>query len=116
MWPNRGRLWLNARVRLRAVFKCPFCGGVIPNEDLRIGQPVTCPTCSRQLQMARWQLYLSGLIALGLTLAGCHIILDLRGFWLGVATLILWFPVYVVWDFMFLRILPPRFEAYVPQQ
>src|SRR5579862_7768945 len=103
-------------MRLRAVFKCPFCGGVIRNEGLRIGQPaVTCPNCSRQLQSARWQLHLSGLIALGLTVAVCRIALNLGGVRLLAATGMLWFPVYVVWDFIFLRILPPRFEAYVPE-
>jgi hypothetical protein len=31
-----------------------------------------------------------------------------------VGTIVLWFPVYVMWDFIFVRIVPPRFEAYIP--
>ena len=108
-------LCFNARMRLRAIFKCPFCGGIIPNTSLKIGQPVTCPSCSRLLQPARWQLTLSGVIAVGLTLAGCHILLGLRGVWLAAATLILWFPVLIVSDLIFCRIVPPRLVAYVPE-
>jgi hypothetical protein len=76
--------------------------------------PLKCPGCSRLLQPARWQLRLSGLIALGLTVILCRL-LGIQGFWLLVATLILWFPVYVIWDFTFMRIVTPRFEAYIPK-
>src|SRR5579863_8390935 len=102
-------------MRIRAIFKCPFCGGIIPNTNLKIGQPVTCPSCSRLLQPARWQLTLSGVIAVGLTLFGCHILLGLGGVWLAAATLILWFPMLIVSDLIFCRIVPPRLVAYVPE-
>lgn len=65
--------------------------------------------------MALWQLYLSALIAVGLTAVGCYIFLGLRGFWFGLATLILWFPVSVAWNFIFPRLVPPRLEAYIPK-
>jgi len=29
--------------------------------------------------------------------------------------MVLWFPVLVIEDFIFCRIFPPRFEAYVPE-
>jgi hypothetical protein len=76
--------------------------------------PLKCPGCSRLLQPARWQLRLSGLIALGLTVILCRL-LGIQGFWLLVATLILWFPVYFIWDFTFMRRVTPRFEVYIPK-
>jgi hypothetical protein len=94
--------------------KCPFCGGILPNREVRPGTPLKCPTCSRLLQPARWQLRLSGLIALGLTVALSRLF-GIQGFWLLAATVILWFPVYVAWDFAFMRLVTPRFEAYMPK-
>ena len=41
---------------------------------------------------------------------------DLRGLWLGLATIVFWFPVLVAWNFIFPRIVPPRLEAYVPKE
>jgi hypothetical protein len=35
--------------------------------------------------------------------------------WFLVVTVLLWFPVYVTWDFIFARIVPSKFEAYVPK-
>ena len=57
------------------------------------------------------QLYLSGLIALGLTVALTYF-LGMRGFWLVGGIVLLWFPVALIWDFIFVRIVTPRFEAY----
>jgi hypothetical protein len=57
------------------------------------------------------QLYLSGAIALVLTIAACYLF-GLRGFWLIGATFALWFPVSVMEHFIFTRIVPPRFERY----
>ena len=96
------------------VLNCPFCGGVLPNTEVKAGRPLTCPGCSRQLQMATGQLYLSGLIGLCLDTALC-LLIGLRGLTLLVAIVLLWFPVYVAWDFIFVRLVKPRFEAYVPR-
>ena len=95
------------------VLRCPFCQSVIPN-DLRPRDPVaTCPSCSRQLQYARWYLYLSGLIALGISLA-LSLFLGFKGFWLFVVAVLLWLPVSLLWDFAFVRLSTAPFEEYVP--
>jgi hypothetical protein len=54
---------------------------------------------------------LSGVIALLLTIVACRF-LGVRGFWLPVASIALWFPIYVIWDFAFVRIVSPKFEVY----
>jgi hypothetical protein len=94
--------------------KCPFCGGILPNTEVYPDRPLVCPTCAAQLQSSEHQLWLSGFIALCITLAALYF-LGLRGAWFAFATILLWFPVYVFWDFIFLRIVPPRFESYHPK-
>jgi hypothetical protein len=90
---------------------CPFCRGRLPNEKVWPGKPLICPTCSQELQPEDRQLHISGTIALGLTLAGCYLF-GLRGLWLVGAVVVLWFPIYIAWEFIFVRIVPPRFEKY----
>jgi len=94
--------------------KCPFCGGNLRNTDLRRGMPLVCPTCEAKLQYSKGQLWLSALIALCIDLAVLYLV-GLRSLWLAVATILLWFPVCTVWEFVFVRIIPPRFEAYAPR-
>jgi hypothetical protein len=94
-------------------FKCPFCGGVVPNE-YRPGHPLTCPVCRRELKPSRRYLNLAFWSALGLTLVIC-VVIGFRGIRLFVATIVLWFPVNFVWMFLYVRIFPPRFESYVPK-
>jgi uncharacterized paraquat-inducible protein A len=101
-------------MRLRATFTCPFCGGVLPNSELRAGRPVTCPRCARKLQPAAWHLRLSGLVALGLTAALC-LLVGFQGTRLIVATALLWFPIYMAWDFLFVHIVRAPFVEYVPK-
>jgi hypothetical protein len=101
-------------LKLRATFKCPFCLGIIPNAQLKPVGPVTCPICLRQLQQAGWQLYLLGLIPVGLTVVLCRLA-GLRGLKLFAGTVILLFPVGIVWSLIFHRIVPPKFQAYVPR-
>ncbi len=91
--------------------KCPFCGGILPNTEVWPNRPLTCPTCSRQLQLEKRQGYFSALIALGLTVLLAYFS-GLRGFWLIGASALLWFPVFLVWEFIFARIVPTRFEPY----
>jgi hypothetical protein len=76
--------------------------------------PVVCPTCLAKLQYSSGQLWLSAFVALCIDLAILYLI-GLRGVWLAIATILLWFPVCVVWEFVFVRIVPPRFEAYTPK-
>jgi hypothetical protein len=84
---------------------------IVPNDRLSFRGPVACPNCSRQLKYSRWQLNLSGLIALVLTAIACWGF-GMRGFLFFASTIVLWFPVYVVWDLIFLRLVPPALEAY----
>ena len=96
------------------ILKCPFCGGVLRNTDVLPGKAVVCPSCAAQLQQSDRQLQLYGLIALSITLAGLCL-LNVRGIWLVTATILLWFPVYVICCSVLDRIVPPRFEVYVPK-
>ena len=98
----------------RPVMKCPFCGGTLRNTDLHPGRPVVCPSCKTELQASDAQLWLSGFIALCIT-ATCLYFMGVRGVWFFVAVVVLWFPAYVIWDYIFLLIVPPRFEAFVPK-
>jgi len=94
---------------------CPFCHGRLPNEQVWPGRPLICPICSEKLQPEKRQLYLSGLIALGLSIAACYLF-GVRGLRLVAATIVLWFPIGVAWEFIFARIVPPRFERYEPHE
>jgi len=93
---------------------CPFCGGTLRNTDVYPGRPIVCPDCKAQLQPSDRQMWLSGFIALCIVIAVLYLF-DVSGVWLIVATILLWFPAYVIWAFVFVRIVPPRFEAYVPK-
>jgi hypothetical protein len=73
-----------------------------------------CPTCAAQLQPSERQLWVSVAIALCISIALADV-LRLTGIWFVVATVLLWFPVSIAWDFIFVRIVPPRFEAYIPK-
>src|SRR5690348_5040102 len=97
------------------VLKCPFCGGVLRNTELHTGPPFVCPSCGAELQYSRRELWLSGFIALCLTVAVLYL-LGLRASRLVIATIVLWFPIDVAWEFIFVRIGPPSFEAYVPRE
>lgn len=94
--------------------KCPFCGGRLRNTELYPGRPIVCPDCGAELQPSDRQMWLYGLGAL-FTLMAVLYFLDVSGVWFIVATILLWFPVYLIWMFFFDRVFPPRFEAYVPK-
>lgn len=93
--------------------KCPFCGSILPNRQYKARTPLICPGCSEPLRLARWYLHVTSFSALVLTLVIC-LLLGLRGFWLLAATIVLWFPVDVAWNFLVGRIVPPKFERYPP--
>jgi hypothetical protein len=93
--------------------KCPFCGSILPNRQYKAGTPSICPGCSERLRLARWYLHLTSASALALTLVVCFLF-GLRGLWLIVATVLLWFPIDVVWNHFFARVFPPRFERHPP--
>src|SRR5665213_3363375 len=94
--------------------KCPFCGGILPNREVRFRKPFTCPSCSRQLRFSRRYLRLVWWTSVALTFAICFLI-GFRGWELIVAVLVLWLPVDLVWTYLFKRIIPPPLEAYVPK-
>src|SRR2546426_9611267 len=95
----------------RPTLKCPFCGSILPNREYKARRPLTCPGCSERLRLSRWYLHLNSLIALVLALLLC-LFFGLRGLWLFLAVVLMWFPVAVVWDFLFGRIFSPKFERY----
>ncbi len=93
------------------VLTCPFCRGRLPNEQLWPGKPLVCPTCSQELQLERRQLHLSGTIALALTVVACYVF-GARGLWLLAASVVFWFPIFVVWEFISSHLMPTRFEKF----
>ena len=92
--------------------KCPFCGGILPNREVRFRQPLTCPVCSRQLKFSRRYLRLVRWTSVAITFAVCFLI-GFRGWELVVAAIVSWLPVDLVWTYPFNRIVPPPLEAYV---
>ena len=94
--------------------KCPFCQGILRNTDVYPGRPVVCPICEAKLQPSIGQGRLSALIGLCLTVAICYF-LGVSREWFLVATVLLWFPVFVIWGFIFARMVPPRFETFDSQ-
>jgi len=95
------------------VLKCPICNATLDNREVRHGKPLVCPSCSASLQPSSRQGNIGGLAALAIAICICYLF-GLRGLWLLVASVIIWFPVGVVWMFVFYRIVPPRFEPYRP--
>src|SRR5580698_4098860 len=94
--------------------KCPFCQGILRNTDVYPGKPVVCATCGAKLQPSIGQGRLLGLIGLCLTVIICYL-LGLSGMWFAVATVLLWFPIFVVVGHIIGRVIPPRFETFDPQ-
>ena len=92
--------------------KCPFCGGVLPNSELWPNRPMTCPSCSKELQLEKRQGYISASMALGLTVLLTHLGLGVSGAWLIPCAVLLWIPVFVIWEYIGAFIFPTRFEPY----
>lgn len=92
---------------------CPFCGGIFPAENLRTHEPYTCPHCLRQLQWSRRQLNVSSVIAVLVTALLCYAF-GVRGWHLIPATILFWFPVYVVCGYALSLLVRPRFEPFEP--
>jgi hypothetical protein len=93
------------------ILKCPFCQGFLRNTNIYPGRPLVCGTCRAKLQRSIGQLRLSALVGLCFTVAICYFFGVSRE-WFLVATILLWFPVYVIWDSIFVRVTPPRFETF----
>jgi hypothetical protein len=93
--------------------RCPLCGAVLPN-TYRTGRPLGCPGCSAQLKPSRAYLNLALWTALGPAVGICYL-LGFRGIWLLIAALALWLPVDFVWMFVYVQLVPPRFEPYRTQ-
>ena len=98
----------------RPKLKCPVCGQIIPNTQFRPAGPITCPSCSRQLSVASWHLKLTTRVPIVLTLALCYFV-GFRGFRYVIASVLLYFPVFLAWTFLLVRLIPPRFEPYEPK-
>jgi hypothetical protein len=91
--------------------KCPFCCAEMPTDEFKARKPWTCPSCSRQLQLARWYRKTIRWGTVGLTLLFFSI-LGLRGWRLFIATLVTWFPVLLISIFLLNRIIAPPLEPY----
>ena len=91
--------------------KCPFCGGILRDTDVDPPRPLPCRSCGALLQHSEGQLWQSVLVALCISL-GVAYLLNVKGVGFVVATAILWFAVLIVWHFIYVRIVPPRYEAY----
>lgn len=72
---------------------------------------MVCPTCGAKLQPSIGQGRLSALIGLCFTVAICYF-LGLSSEWFLIATILLWFPVFVICGFIIARVVPPRFETF----
>ncbi len=96
------------------LLKCPFCNATLDNNKLRAGKPLVCPSCSAWLQPSTRHIYIGELAAIAIAICICYWF-GLRGFWLLVASVIMWFPVYLACMFVFTRIVPPQFEPYGSQ-
>lgn len=96
------------------ILNCPFCDGRLRNAEIYPGRPIVCPDCKVKLQPSDRQMWLSGFIAFCIDLTIMYLG-GLRDVPLGVATIFLWFPFYVICDFFFVRIVKPQFEPYVPK-
>jgi len=94
--------------------KCPFCAGILRNTEVYPGRPLVCPACQAQLQPSDKQLWMSVGIALLISVALAYLVTD-RWLWLLVIAILLWFPISIAWHFLFVRIVPPKFEAYIPK-
>jgi hypothetical protein len=96
------------------LLKCPTCNATLDNREVRAGKPFVCPSCSESWQLSNRQGNIGGLAALAITICACYLF-GLRGLWLVVASVIMLFPVFVAWMFLFYRTLPPQFEPYGSQ-
>ena len=94
-------------------FECPFCGAMIATR-YKAGQPLSCPSCERKLKPSRRYLNAAFWEAVGLTIVLCFAI-GLRGRWLAIGAVLLWFPVDLARTFIYVRIFPPKFEEYHPR-
>lgn len=93
------------------LLKCPFCNATLDNREVRHGKPLVCHSCSATLQPSSRQGNAGGLAALAIAICICYLF-GLKRLWLLVASVIIWFPIGVVWMFVFYRIVPPRLEPY----
>ena len=91
--------------------KCPFCGGLMPNDRYASRGPWTCPACNKDLRIPRWYLRLLSWCTLGISFALCFV-LGLRGFQFFVALLLSSFPMYFMLRYMVNLAAPTPLELY----
>jgi hypothetical protein len=95
------------------VLKCPTCNATLDNNKVRVGKPLVCPSCSAELQPSERQAYIGELAAIAIAICISYLF-GLRGLWLLGASVVMWFPIAMAWVFVFVRIVPPKFESYRP--
>lgn len=96
------------------VLKCPACNAILDNREVRAGRPLICPSCSASWQLSTLQANIGGISALAITI-GISYLFGLRELWLLLASVVMWFPAFVAWMFVFYRIVSPKFEPYGSQ-
>jgi len=100
-------------VNLRPRVRCPACRGPISGFDIKAGKPIPCRSCGAYFRVAVWYHNLTSwsvfAIAVGLLYA-----LGVSGWPLALGAALLWFPVYVLWLFLFGHILPLQLEECMP--
>lgn len=91
--------------------KCPFCAGIMPNDQYRAGAPWTCPTCKRDLRISHWYLRFASWSTLGIACALCFT-LGLSAIQFVVALLIGLSPIYLLVRFLLNLVIPTPLERF----
>jgi len=100
---------------LAPLYRCPFCRSSFRHNFPPRGRPVTCPTCARQLMTPNWFKNLVFWSGVGLAILLSWLV-DLRGPWLFIGTILLAFPILVVWSLSLGQIIPTPLTPYLPEE
>ena len=91
--------------------KCPLCGTQIPNAQYRANGPTVCPGCGHRVRIAAW--YQNAVMSIAfLITVGTSYFLGFRGLGLLAATVIGFFPVFLLTIFGIGEIFPPPFRLW----
>jgi len=92
-----------------SMFKCPYCGAAITNKYIA-WESLTCQSCNRELVISSWYLKLGAWGGIVVTVLFC-VLLGLQGLRLMIASVVLYFPITLLWSLALKRLFPPRLEA-----
>jgi hypothetical protein len=100
---------------LTPLYRCPSCRSSFRHNFPQRGRPVTCPTCARQLMAPIWFKNLVFWSGVGLAILISWFV-ELRGPWLFIGTILLAFPVLVVWSLSLGQIIPTPLKPFLPEE